>query len=103
MSADFDRVRLLWPDHLGLARGKYLPKEMAASGTAHTVNLFALGFDREIYDHAGAMLTEGLPDMDAEYEPEDVRPGWEQNTSVVIPPPQSSRTTGDDGPTQRPD
>ena len=85
MSADFHRVRLLWPDHLGLARGKYLPKETAASGTAHTVNLFALGFDREIYDHAGAMYTEGLPDMDAEYEPEDIRPGWEQDTAVVIP------------------
>ena len=85
MSIEFDRVRLLWPDHLGLARGKYLPKERAAGGTAHTINLFALGFDREIYEHPGAMTTEGLPDMDAEYEPEEVRLGWEQNTAVVIP------------------
>ena len=25
MSESFERVRVLWPDHLGLARGKYVP------------------------------------------------------------------------------
>ena len=85
MLADYDRLRLLWPDHLGLARGKYLPKERAERGTAHTINLFALGFDRVIYDHAGSMGDQGLPDMDAEFDPDELRPGWEDRTAVSIP------------------
>lgn len=85
MSSENKRLRLLWPDHLGLARGKYLPIESAKGATAHTINLFALGFDRVIYDHEGAMTTKGLPDMDATYDPEDFRPGWEDATTVAIP------------------
>lgn len=85
MLADYDRLRILWPDHLGLARGKYLPKERAERGTAHTINLFALGFDRVIYPHEGAMYFEGLPDIDAEFDPEEIRPGWEERTAVSIP------------------
>lgn len=85
MSIEFERVRLLWPDHLGLARGKYLPKATAAEGTKHTINLFGLGFDREIHDHAGAMLHHGLPDMDADVDLDAVRPGWEADTAIVIP------------------
>ena len=85
MLADYDRLRLLWPDHLGLARGKYLPKERAERGTAHTINLFALGFDRVIYPHEGAMYLEGLPDIDAEFDPDELRPGWEERTAVAIP------------------
>ncbi|MEA1903554.1 MAG: glutamine synthetase family protein [Actinomycetota bacterium] len=85
MTIEFERLRLLWPDHLGLARGKYLPEATARQGTKHSINLFGLGFDREIYDHAGAMLHDGLPDMDAEVDPEAIRPGWEADTAVVIP------------------
>ena len=85
MSIEYERLRLLWPDHLGLARGKYLPKETAGEGTKHTINLFGLGFDRVIYDHPGAMLHDGLPDMDAEVDLDDVRPGWEADTAIVIP------------------
>jgi hypothetical protein len=40
MAIDFERLRLLWPDHLGLARGKYLTPETAESGTAHCISLF---------------------------------------------------------------
>jgi hypothetical protein len=29
VAIEFDRLRLLWPDHLGLARGKYLTPEKA--------------------------------------------------------------------------
>ena len=29
MTSSFDRVRVLWPDHLGLARGKYVPASLA--------------------------------------------------------------------------
>ena len=85
MHADYDRLRLLWPDHLGLARGKYLPKERAERGTAHCISLFTLGFDRDMTPHPGGMMMEGLPDVDAVYDPDQVRPGWEERTAVAIP------------------
>ncbi len=85
MHEDYDRLRLLWPDHLGLARGKYLPKERAERGTAHCVTLFSLGFDREMYPWDGSMFWKGLPDCDAEFDPAHVRRGWEERTAVVIP------------------
>lgn len=83
--SDFNRLRLLWPDHLGLARGKYLPWERAKRGTAHCISLFTLGFNREMTPHEGGMMLEGLPDCDVVYDIEDARPGWERGTAVVVP------------------
>ncbi len=85
MSIEFDRLRLLWPDHLGLARGKYLTPEKARDGTAHCIALFTLGFDRDMTPHDGGFFWEGLPDCDADFELEEVRPGWQDGTAVVIP------------------
>ncbi|HEX9763439.1 MAG TPA: glutamine synthetase family protein [Acidimicrobiia bacterium] len=81
----YDRLRLLWPDHLGLARGKYLTPEKADRGTAHSIALFTLGFDRVMIPHDGGFYWEGLPDCDAVFDPSTVRKGWEEGTSVVIP------------------
>jgi glutamine synthetase len=81
----FDRLRLLWPDHLGLARGKYLTPEKAASGTAHCISLFTLGFDREMIPHDGGFFWQGLPDCDARFNEATVRPGWQEGTAVVVP------------------
>lgn len=82
---DYQRVRLLWPDHLGLARGKYLPAATAASGTAHCLALFALDYDREMDVEApGPKVMEGLPDLDATFDPESLRPGWEPDTAVAV-------------------
>lgn len=85
MTIEYDRLRLLWPDHLGLARGKYLTPEKAASGTAHCISLFTLGFDREMIPHDGGLFWNGLPDCDATFEDEAIRPGWQEGTAVVIP------------------
>ena len=46
MSEGFDRVRVLWPDHLGLARGKYIPASLAERGTHHCTGTWSLGYDR---------------------------------------------------------
>lgn len=82
---DYERVRLLWPDHLGLARGKYLPAATAEQGTAHCLALFALDYDREMAVEApGPKALEGLPDLDATFDPDDVRPGWEPGTGVAV-------------------
>lgn len=85
MATEFDRVRLLWPDHLGLARGKYLTPEMAESGTAHCISLFTLGFDREMIPHEGGLFWNGLPDCDATFDEESIRAGWQEGTAVVVP------------------
>jgi len=37
----FTRARLQWPDHLGLARGKYVPASLAENGSAFCVTTFA--------------------------------------------------------------
>ena len=51
-----DRIRVLWPDHLGLARGKYVPARLAHKGTSHCVCVFALGYDRSMVPAPGAYL-----------------------------------------------
>ncbi|HXV64145.1 MAG TPA: glutamine synthetase family protein [Vicinamibacteria bacterium] len=84
MSGEYQRIRLLWPDHLGLARGKYLTAR-ATTSTGHCISLFALGFDRNMTPHDGAFYYQGTPDLEARFRPEDVRPGWEKDTAVAIP------------------
>ena len=85
MATDFDRLRLLWPDHLGLARGKYLTPEKAAAGTAHCISLFTLGYDRVMIPHEGGLYYQGLPDCDATFDEVSIRPGWQEGTAVVVP------------------
>lgn len=84
MAANYDRIRVMFPDHLGLARGKYLPIEHADRGTAHCLSLFALGFDREMTPHDGAAVLSGLPDLELTFSTDDIRPGWEPDTGVVV-------------------
>lgn len=85
MPDDFSRIRLLWPDHLGLARGKYLPGDTEAGATGHCLTLFTLGFDRDMTPHDGALFWKGLPDLEAHFDPDNGRPGWEDDTTVIIP------------------
>jgi glutamine synthetase len=81
---DLSRVRVLFPDHHGLARGKYLPMHAAPDGTHSCITLFALDFDRTMVPAPGAMLLEGNPDMKVSFDMTDVRPGWEERTGVVV-------------------
>ncbi len=69
MASSFDRVRVLWPDHLGLARGKYIPAEPGGAGRAHCTGTWALAYDRAMTPETrAAHWNEGLPDFDAVYE-----------------------------------
>lgn len=79
----YDRIRLLWPDHLGIARGKYLPAHLAEHGTSHCATTFALGYDRSMIPAPGAYLLEGLRDVLSTFDPNDVRPGWEDDRTGV--------------------
>jgi glutamine synthetase len=84
---DYERIRLLWPDHLGLARGKHLlVATTEESVTAnHCLALFALDYDRQMDIEApGPKVLEGQPDLEAHFSPEAVRRGWEPNTAVAV-------------------
>lgn len=80
---EYQRIRMMWPDHLGLARGKYLPADLAAEGTGHCVTTFALGYDRSMIPAPGAYLLEGLIDVHATFNADAVRPGWEDDITGV--------------------
>ncbi len=85
MGREFDRVRVLWPDHLGLARGKYVPAGLAGQGARHCTGTWSLGYDRGMTPETrGSYWNEGLPDFDASFDMADVRPGWEEGTRVVV-------------------
>jgi glutamine synthetase len=80
-----DRVRVLWPDHLGLPRGKYVPANLADRGVRHCTGTWALGYDREMTPYTtGSGWELGLPDMSATFDANDIRPGWEPSTRVVV-------------------
>src|ERR1035437_3304228 len=62
MSESFERVRVLWPDHLGLARGKYVPASLAQNGSHHRTGTSALGSDRGVTpEEGGRYWSGGLP------------------------------------------
>jgi glutamine synthetase len=85
MTGTYDRVRVLWPDHLGLARGKYVPYRLAGRGVRHCTGLWALGYNREMTpDTPGSNWSLGLPDMDALFDLAELRPGWEPGTAIAV-------------------
>jgi glutamine synthetase len=85
MTTSFERIRVLWPDHLGLARGKYVPASLAEHGVRHCTGTWALGYDRGMTPETpGSHWHDGLPDFDARFNLTDIRPSWEENTKVVV-------------------
>lgn len=81
----YDRIRVMWPDTLGLARGKYLPARVAHKGTGHCSTTFAMGYDNSLIPAPGGFLLEGLRDVRSTFDPESVRPGWEDDgTGVAV-------------------
>lgn len=85
MSTSYKRVRALFTDHLGLARGKYIPAALVGEGARFCVATYALTFDRTMTPDAKAgRLLEGLPDVDLEFDFHDIRNSWESDTGIVI-------------------
>ncbi|HEY8017754.1 MAG TPA: hypothetical protein VIE35_18055 [Dongiaceae bacterium] len=80
-----ERLRLLFCDHLNLARGKYLPASKIGDGSSRFCQgVFAVGYDKDLLAAPGSKMRDGLPDMDAVYKAADIRPGWEPDTKVVV-------------------
>ena len=84
MSADYREIRVLWPDHLNLPRGKYLPADTASTSARQCLSIFGLGYDRDNTPAPGTGLLEGLPDLTCDFSLDDVRPGWEPGVGVVM-------------------
>lgn len=78
-NSPFSRIRILWPDHLGLARGKYLPASLAEHGTGFCVTTFALAYDRDLIPAPGAAMLEGLKDIHGTIANDTLRPSWEDD------------------------
>jgi len=80
---DFSRVRMLWPDHLGLARGKYVPASLAHNGSDFCVTTFALAYDRDLIPAPGSHFLDGLKDVHGAIDNATVRPSWEDERTAV--------------------
>ena len=81
---EYKRIRVLFPDHLGLPRGKYIPSAQADHGARHCISTFALAYDRSMTPAPGAKMLEGLPDCELNFSLEEVRRSWEPDTGVVV-------------------
>ncbi|MBU6207578.1 MAG: glutamine synthetase family protein, partial [Alphaproteobacteria bacterium] len=80
-----NRVRVLFCDQLNLARGKYIPIADAQKGHARfCVGTFAVTYDKQLVAAPGGGLLTGLPDMEAVFDPADLRPGWEDDTAIAL-------------------
>lgn len=80
-----ERVRVLFADQLNLARGKYLPMKMAQAGKARfCLGAYALTYAKTLVPAPGSGLDVGLPDMEAIFDPTDLREGWEPGTKIAL-------------------
>ena len=62
------RIRVLFGDQLGLARGKYIPRRFAEHGEARfCAGAYAVTYAKDLIDAPGAYLLEGLPDIEAQF------------------------------------
>ena len=78
------KLRVLFCDHLNLARGKYLPLSQASGESRFCQGIYALAYDKELLPAPCSMLMEGLPDMIARYDMNETRKGWIGDEMVVI-------------------
>lgn len=80
-----DRLRVLFCDHLNVARGKYLPAWKIGDGaTRFCRGTFGVTYDMGLIPAPGAMMLEGLPDMEVIYRADEIRAGWEGATRIVV-------------------
>ncbi len=80
-----DRLRALFCDHLSIMRGKYLPNgKIGDDSTRFCRSTFGVHYDRDLLDAPGAMMKQGLPDMELRWRHDDIRDSWAPGTRVVL-------------------
>jgi glutamine synthetase len=77
------QLRLLYPDILGLERGKYLLGDWTGR-SAFCIGVYPLTLDREILPIPGLQFDIGLPDIEVHLDVDSMRPGWEPETVVGV-------------------
>lgn len=83
--AQSERLRVLFCDHLSMARGKYLPASKIGDGSsAFCQSVFGVQFDKDLLPAPGSKMMEGLPDMLASWKAEDIRPSWADGERIVV-------------------
>ncbi len=81
------KVRVLFADHLNLARGKYLPVQVARRGTMRMARgLYGVTYDKALLPAPGTMVLEGIPDCEAVFDIDarPLRPSWENADDRVV-------------------
>lgn len=82
------RLRVLFCDHLSIARGKYVPLTETVrkhGGEARFCRgTFGVTYEKELIPAPGSSVLEGLPDMAAVFAAADIRPGWHGGAPVAI-------------------
>ena len=72
-----DRLRAMFLDHLSILRGKYLPASKIGDGsTRFCRSTFGVHYDKDLLDAPGAMMMQGLPDMELTWRADEIRDGW---------------------------
>jgi len=72
-------------DHLSIMRGKYLPaSKIANSDTRFCRSTFGVHYDKDLLPAPGAMMMEGLPDMELRWQAQDIRESWDEGTKIVL-------------------
>ncbi|MFM8768135.1 MAG: hypothetical protein ACKOD9_10330, partial [Rubrivivax sp.] len=79
-----ERLRVLFCDHLNIARGKYVPLKARDGAARFCRGTFGVTYDKDQIPAPGAEVLGGLPDMEAVWQADDIRPGWETATRVVM-------------------
>jgi glutamine synthetase len=76
------RIRLLWPDIFGMARGKYVPRAHLDHSPHFCISTYAVAHDLDIVPIEGYAGDVGYPDMVGHLDRNSLRPGWEPDTAV---------------------
>ena len=79
------RLRAMFCDHLSVMRGKYLPNsKIGDDSTRFCRSVFGTHYDRDLLDAPGAMVKQGLPDMELRWRGEEIRDSWHASTKIVL-------------------
>ena len=80
-----ERLRAVFCDHLSIMRGKYLPNsKIGDNDTRFCRSTFGVHYDKDLLPAPGAMMMEGLPDMELRWLADDIRDCWEGGTKIVL-------------------
>jgi len=68
-----------------VARGKYIAADDAWKGQARLcVGTYAVTYGRQMIPAPGGGMLEGLPDMEARFDPADLRPCWDGKSRIAL-------------------